>query len=165
VNPIKWTLKADEIGLALIPFEHRTRAKELFSEAEKKRDGYVTIALSLADRTGTDAQNRAFHSLLGEYWKSGLSSYESYDDMKDSFKLRVAGADSYMFIDNGKVRNVRSLDEVRGRYAEVPKSWSEFTKEQRAEAIDMVIAEALEAGINSRKWDEILRGMADDGIA
>jgi len=29
----------------------------------------------------------------------------------------------------------------------------------------MVIAEALEAGINSRKWDEILRGMADAGIA
>ena len=35
----------------------------------------------------------------------------------------------------------RALDEVKGRYAEVPKSWADFTLEQRRDAIDEVIRE------------------------
>ena len=158
---VSWTTKVEELGLAIVPFDQRTKAKELFAEAGKKRNGYVTIKMTLPTRWGTDQQNRAFHALLGEYWKSGLSSYESYDDMKDTIKLRIAGADEYIFIDNGKVRHVKSLDEVKGRYAEVPKSWSDFTLEQRRDAIDEVIREATMAGINSKKWGEILQGMED----
>jgi hypothetical protein len=118
--------------------------------------------MTLPERVGTDQQNRAFHALLGEYWKSGLSSYETYDDMRDSFKLRVAGADGYIFIDNGKVRHVPNLEQVRGRYAEVPKSWADFTVEQRRDAIDEVIREATMAGVNSKKWDEIITGMQEE---
>ena len=158
---VSWTTKVEELGLAIVPFDQRTKAKELFAEAGKKRNGYVTIKMTLPTRWGTDQQNRAFHALLGEYWKSGLSSYESYDDMKDTIKLRIAGADEYIFIDNGKVRHVKSLDEVKGRYAEVPKSWADFTLEQRRDAIDEVIREATVAGINSKKWGEILQGMED----
>ena len=158
---VSWTTKVEELGLAIVPFDQRTKAKELFAEAGKKRNGYVTIKMTLPTRWGTDQQNRAFHALLGEYWKSGLSSYESYDDMKDTIKLRIAGADEYIFIDNGKVRHAKSLDEVKGRYAEVPKSWADFTLEQRRDAIDEVIREATMAGINSKKWGEILQGMED----
>ena len=158
---VAWTTKVEELGLAIVPLQYRTQAKELFAEAGKKRNGYVTIKMTLPERVGTDQQNRAFHALLGEYWKSGLSSYESYDDMKDTIKLRIAGADEYIFIDNGKVRHAKSLEEVRGRYAEVPKSWADFTLEQRRDAIDEVIREATVAGINSKKWGEILQGMED----
>ena len=158
---VSWTLKAEELGLAIIPPQYRTQARSLFAESAKKSSGYVTIKITLPTRWGTDQQNRAFHALLGEYWKSGLSSYESYDDMKDTIKLRIAGADEYIFIDNGKVRHVKSLDEVKGRYAEVPKSWADFTLEQRRDAIDEVIREATVAGINSKKWGEILQGMED----
>lgn len=158
---VAWTCKSEEVGLAIVPLQYRTQAKELFAEAGKKRNGYVTIKMTLPERVGTDQQNRAFHALLGEYWKSGLSSYESYDDMKDTIKLRIAGADGYIFIDNGKVRHAKSLEEVRGRYAEVPKSWADFTLEQRRDAIDEVIREATVAGINSKKWGEILQGMED----
>jgi len=158
---VSWTTKVEELGLAIVPLQYRTQAKELFAEAGKKRNGYVTIKMTLPERVGTDQQNRAFHALLGEYWKSGLSSYESYDDMKDTIKLRIAGADGYIFIDNGKVRHVKSLGEVKGRYAEVPKSWADFTVEQRRDAIDEVIREATVAGINSKKWGEILQGMED----
>ena len=158
---VSWTLKAEELGLAIVPLQFRTQAKELFAEAGKKHNGYVTIKMTLPTRWGTDQQNRAFHALLGEYWKSGLSSYESYDDMKDTIKLRIAGADEYIFIDNGKVRHAKSLEEVKGRYAEVPKSWADFTLEQRRDAIDEVIREATVAGINSKKWGEILQGMED----
>ena len=158
---VAWTTKVEELGLAIVPLQYRTQAKELFAEAGKKRNGYITIKMTLPERVGTDQQNRAFHALLGEYWKSGLSSYESYDDMKDTIKLRIAGADEYIFIDNGKVRHAKSLEEVRGRYAEVPKSWADFTLEQRRDAIDEVIREATVAGINSKKWGEILQGMED----
>ena len=158
---VSWTTKVEELGLAIVPFDQRTKAKELFAEAGKKRNGYVSIKITLPTRWGTDQQNRAFHALLGEYWKSGLSSYESYDDMKDTIKLRIAGADEYIFIDNGKVRHAKSLEEVKGRYAEVPKSWADFTLEQRRDAIDEVIREATVAGINSKKWGEILQGMED----
>jgi hypothetical protein len=158
---VSWTVKYEELGLGIVPLQYRTQARSLFAESAKKSSGYVTIKMTLPTRWGTDAQNRAFHALLGEYWKSGLSSYETYDDMKDTIKLRVAGADEYIFIENGKVRHVKSLDEVNGRYAEVPKSWADFTVEQRKDAIDEVIREATMAGINSRKWEEILRGMEE----
>ena len=111
---VAWTTKVEELGLAIVPLQFRTKAKELFAEAVKKRNGYVTIKMTLPERVGTDQQNRAFHALLGEYWKSGLSSYESYDDMKDTIKLRIAGADEYIFIDGGKVRHAKSLEDVKG---------------------------------------------------
>jgi hypothetical protein len=158
---VSWTVKYEELGLAIVPLQYRTQARSLFAESAKKSSGYVTIKMTLPTRWGTDQQNRAFHALLGEYWKSGLSSYESYDDMRDTFKLRAAGADEYIFIEDGKVRHVKSLDDVKGRYAEVPKSWADFTVEQRKDAIDEVIREATMAGINSRKWEEILRGMEE----
>jgi len=158
---VSWTVKHEEVGLAIVPPSHKDKVKELFAKTDKKHGGYITIKMCEPERVGSDAQNRAFHSLIGEYWKSGLSSYESFDDMRDTFKLRVAGADEYIFIENGKVRHVKSLDEVKGRYAEVPKSWADFTVEQRKDAIDEVIREATMAGINSRKWEEILRGMEE----
>ena len=159
---IAWTTKVEEFGLAIVPPSHKDNVKELFANANKKHGGYITIKICDPERVGTDSQNRAFHALLGEYWKSGLSSYESYDDMKDTIKLRIAGADEYIFIDNGKVRHAKSLDEVKGRYAEVPKSWADFTLEQRRDAIDEVIREATMAGVNSRKWDEIITGMQEE---
>ena len=116
-----WTLRHEELGLALVPPQYRAKVKEEFALSDKKSGGYITVQISQPKKVGTDSQNRAFHALLGEYWKSGLSSYESYDDMKDTIKLRIAGADEYIFIDNGKVRHAKSLDEVKGRYAEVPK--------------------------------------------
>ena len=159
---VAWTTKVEELGLAIVPLQYRTQAKELFAEAGKKRNGYVTIKMTLPTRWGTDQQNRAFHALLGEYWKSGLSSYESYDDMKDTIKLRIAGADEYIFIQDGKVRRSKTLEGIEGRYAEVPKSWADFTLEQRRDAIDEVIREATMAGVNSRKWDEIITGMQEE---
>ncbi len=159
-----FTCKHEDIGLALVPVQYRNEVRKIFQDSDKKSGGYVTIQISLPKKIGTDAQNRAFHALIGEYWKSGLSSYESYDDMKDTIKLRIAGADEYIFIDNGKVRHAKSLDEVKGRYAEVPKSWVDFTLEQRRDAIDEVIREATMAGVNSKKWDEIITGMMEEGI-
>ena len=159
-----FTCKHEDIGLALVPVQYRNEVRKIFQDSDKKAGGYVTIQISLPKKIGTDAQNRAFHALLGEFWSSGLSSYESFEDMRDTIKLRIAGADEYIFIDGGKIRHVKTLDEVKGKYAEVPKSWADFTRDERKEAIDWVIKEANLAGINSKKWDEIITGMMEDKI-
>ena len=104
-----FTCKHEDIGLALVPVQYRNEVRKIFQDSDKKTGGYVTIAISLPKKIGTDAQNRAFHSLLGEFWASGLSSYESYEDMRDTIKLRIAGADEYIYIDGGKIRHVKTL--------------------------------------------------------
>jgi methionine salvage enolase-phosphatase E1 len=159
-----FTCKHEDIGLALVPVQYRSEVRDVFKASDIKANGYITIAISLPKKIGTDAQNRAFHALLGEFWASGLSSYESYEDMRDTIKLRIAGADEYIYIDGGRIRHVKTLDEVKGKYAEVPKSWADFTRDQRKEAIDWVIKEAQMAGINTRKWDEIIEGMIEEKI-
>jgi len=55
---VAWTTKVEELGLAIVPLQYRTKAKELFAEAGKKRNGYVTIKMTLPERVGTDQQNR-----------------------------------------------------------------------------------------------------------
>ena len=159
-----FTCKHEDIGLALVPVQYRNEVRKIFQDSDKKAGGYVTIQISLPKKIGTDAQNRAFHSLIGEYWISGLSSYESYEDMKDSIKLKVAGPDEFIFIKDGKVRRSKTLEGIEGRYAEIPKSWAQFTLEERKMAIDLVIKEANLAGVNSKKWDEIITGMMEDKI-
>jgi hypothetical protein len=159
-----FTCKHEDIGLALVPVQYRKEVREIFQSSDKKAGGYVTIQISLPKKIGTDAQNRAFHALLGEFWSSGLSSYESYEDLKDSIKLKVAGPDEFIFIKDGKVRRSKTLEGVEGRYAEVPKSWADFTRDQRKAAIDWVIKEANLAGINTKKWDEIIKGMIGEKI-
>jgi len=39
------------------------------------------------------------------------------------------------------------------------KSWADYTKKERTETIDRLIAEMIQAGINSGKFHEILDGM------
>jgi hypothetical protein len=161
---VSWTTKVEELGLAIVPPSHKDKVKELFAKTNKKHGGYITIKICEPERVGTDSQNRAFHSLLGEYWISGLSSYESYEDLRDSIKLKVAGPDEFIYIKDGKVRRSKTLEGVEGRYAEVPKSWADFTLDERKMAIDLVIKEANLAGVNSKKWDEIITGMMEEGI-
>ena len=159
-----WCIKHEELGLALVPPQFRAKVKEEFALSDKKSGGYITVQISQPKKVGTDEQNRAFHALIGEFWISGLSSYESYEDMKDSIKLKVAGPDEFIFIKDGKVKRSKTLEGIEGRYAEVPKSWAQFTLEERKMAIDLVIKEANLAGVNSKKWDEIITGMMEEGI-
>jgi hypothetical protein len=126
--------------------------------------------------TGTGAQNRAFHALLGVYFKSGLWSYDckSFDDFRNHIKrLHGAGFESYAYADivGGlpvlKVvdtwqevpefmrKDQRMKEYIRGRL----KSWSDYTKKERRDTMDKLIAEMKMVGVNSKKFDEIMEGM------
>jgi hypothetical protein len=128
--------------------------------------------------TGTGAQNRTWHALLTVYWTSGAHSYDAktFDEFRDQIKRSLgAGFESYAYaiISNGKavLRVVKTWEEIpkglrvdpdkrdmiRGRL----KSWTDYSKRERTDAIDRLIAEMHQAGVNSERFIEILQGMED----
>ena len=117
---------------------------------------------------GTGEQNRAFHALVGEYWKSGAHSYQAktYEQFRDFIKRDLgAGFESYVYASPEGIKKAKTLEEIPDEYRRAPyclgklKSWSKYTKKQRTETIDRLIAEMLQAGVNTRKFQEILQGM------
>lgn len=125
---------------------------------------------------GTNAQNKAFHAILGEYWKSGQHSYQvkDFDSFRDVIKRNLgAGFESFVYADivDGAPKLVACKTKaeipvhvmqsphrdslVRGRL----KSWSDYTKKERRETMDKLISEMHQAGVQSKKFHEILEGM------
>ena len=108
---------------------------------------------------GTERQNRAWHGLLQEYWTSGCHSYraKNFLHFRELIKLYLgAGAENYYSLvdDNG-----RPVEKPIVRYR--VKSWARYTKKERKESIDRLIAEMHQAGVQTKKFYEILRGMED----
>jgi hypothetical protein len=122
--------------------------------------------------SATSEQNRAFHALVQEYFTSGAYSWpvESLDDLRDMVKRDLgAGFERFVYWDGERLVDAKSYEEIpvevrkdknlrdlcRGRL----KSWSDYTKSERTKTIDLLIAEMRTAGVNSRRFDEILAGM------
>jgi hypothetical protein len=106
---------------------------------------------------GTERQNRAWHALLQEYFVSGCHSYDAKNFLhfRELIKLYLgAGVEVYYNLvdDYGKI-----LNEPVKRYR--VKSWSRYTKRERKESIDRLIAEMIQAGVDSKKFNEILSGL------
>jgi len=129
--------------------------------------------------SATGEQNRLFHALLTEYWSSGMSSHEAtdFDAFRDEIKLKLgAGFEKivYATIEDGKpvIVQVKRLDEVPQHVLKDPdlkrmvlaklKSWSLYSKKERTQTIDRLIAEMHQAGCNSKKFMEILEGLSEN---
>jgi hypothetical protein len=98
---------------------------------------------------GTDEQNRAMHALLNEYYKTGLHS------APDGYTL--AEFKVYMKLQYGPEAYKMEFD---GHEILVPKSWSHYTKNERKEFIDMLLAEILQTvSPLPKKMQEIIGGM------
>jgi len=132
----------------------------------------------LEDATyGTSAQNRTFHALLQEYWKSGLHPKyggDPFSTFKDQIKRTIgAGFESYVYADiidgKPKIFQASSIDEIPDRIRKDPdmrsivrgrlKSWADYTKKERQNTIDNIINDMLSVGVSSKKFDEILSGI------
>ena len=118
--------------------------------------------------TGTTAQNNAFHALIQEFFRSGCHSYncETWQELKDFIKRDIgAGFDSFVwFMWDGK-KTIKGKCKTR---EEIPdgaeffgklKSWGKYTKKQRRETMDLLISTMIQAGVNTKKFHEILDGM------
>lgn len=146
----------------------------------------VGTVYNLEDATcGTAAQNAAFHALLGEYYKSGLWSYQgsgynqgaTLDEFKKLIKRKLgAGFESYIFID--MVAGMPKLFEVE-KYADIPahvrtdpdranyirgrlKSWSDYSLTERRTTLDNLISEMHQVGVNTPHFMEMLDGMSSN---
>lgn len=134
---------------------------------------------------GTQAQNKAFHALVQEYWRSGMHSYNanSFLEFRDMIKRSLgSGFESFAYADviavelpDGTVEYKPELNVVTD-YSMIPehirknpdmkhmirgrlKSWSDYTKRERKETLDRLISEMHQSGVNSKKFDEIIQGM------
>ena len=129
-----------------------------FTGAELKPGAYYNAEPAAG---GTEAQNKTFHALLQEYWRSGCHSYNarSFAHFRALIKLNLgAGAE--------KFRNVIGADGTPcpdGREDYRLKSWADYTKTERTAAIDNLISEMFQAGVNTKKFHEILEGMENGG--
>ena len=112
---------------------------------------------------GTNRQNKAWHALCQEYWRSGCHSYtaRNFLHFRELIKLYLgAGVESYY-----------SLVDDSGQPIEKPvvryrvKSWARYGKKERRESIDRLIAEMIQAGVNSNKFHEILQGLENNQFA
>lgn len=129
--------------------------------------------------SATGEQNRAFHALLTEFWSSGMSSCKAtdFDAFRDEIKLKLgAGFEKivYATVEDGKpvIVQVRRLDEVPPHVLKDPdlkkmvlaklKSWASYTKKERTQTIDRLIAEMHQSGVNSKRFQEILEGMSEN---
>lgn len=122
---------------------------------------------------GTAAQNKTFHALTMEYFRSGHHSYDvsSYAEFKIEIKKHLGeGYECHFYIVmvNGipELKKVKSKDEIPAEIRKDPsqglskmKSFRDYTKKQRKNCIDNVITEMLAAGVNTPKFEEILKGL------
>jgi len=105
---------------------------------ESKETPIVGRHYNLEDaESGTQAQNKAFHALIQEYYITGMSSYiaDSLPDFKKQIK-KYLGAGL--------------------------KSWSDYIKKQRRSTMSNLITEMLAAGVNTGKFNEIMEGLENE---
>lgn len=129
--------------------------------------------------SATGEQNRLFHALLNEYWSSGMHSYPAndFERFRDEVKMKLgAGFEKVVYadIEDGKavIHQVKRRDEVPDHIMADPdlkkmvlaklKSWADYTKKERTQAIDRLISEMNQAGVNSRHFQEIMQGISDN---
>ena len=118
--------------------------------------------------TGTSAQNRAFHALVQEYWRSGAHSYnaQTFAQFRDVIKRDLgAGFESYIYASSEGIKRVKTREEIpdgtpmRDILGKL-KSWTDYTQKERRETMDRLIAEMETACVNTAKYREILAGMS-----
>jgi hypothetical protein len=128
--------------------------------------------------TGTSRQHRAFFALLQCFWTSGLHSYpaKSFEEFRDYIKRDLGvGAEYYVYVKKDSLLKGKSKDKEEAvREAAVDKdghpvvwmklkSWADYTKRERSETIDRLISTMHQAGVQTKKFYEILRGMEEYG--
>ena len=147
---------------------------------ESKTAPIVGRHYSLEDAvSGTAQQNKAFHSLITEYYKSGMHSYDNVDlvEFKKLIKKNLgAGFESFVYVEMDEsypiIRDCKTYEEIplsirknyrmksmiRGKL----KSWADYTKRQRQKTMDNLISEMQQVGVNTKHFMEILEGMEDN---
>ena len=157
----------------------REKIKEIFGIDTESEFSYLEIVDE--KRYKTNQQTKLFHSLLMCFWKSGCSSFNSYEDMRNHYKEQ-AGLLEYVFRNDLKEETRQmlwkavkllplerdELDKViqllKGKVL-IWHSWSECSKDMASVALNQLINDMFSAGVDSSskraKFEEIMKGIKD----
>jgi hypothetical protein len=127
-------------------------------------------------------QNALFHSLLGIYWESGCSSYRDPEDMRGHFKaiaglkksqktIRREGLNlpdtkkkklwaaimGLKFTDDENAVIFKALNCEVVEFESKNESWGDATKKGARLALDCLIQEMVEAGVNTQEFNEVMK--------
>lgn len=141
--------------------------------------GYIEVVDE--KRYKTNQQTKLFHSLLMCFWKSGCSSFNSYEDMRNYYKEQARLLE-YVFKNDLKEgtrqmlwKAVKLLPLERDELDKVVQllkgkvliwhSWSECSKDMASVALNQLINDMFSAGVDSSsqrtKFEEIMKGIKD----
>ena len=128
--------------------------------------GHAKVTLEPPEKPGSNEQNNTFHALINEYWISGCSSFETFDSLRnDMITCRGTQAvEHYVFQCQRTNKIILSKTKDSGLtntrlVGFIAKSWSNAKMHERQRSIDQTIKEMKMAGVNSAKFEEILRGI------
>ena len=149
----------------------KEKIKELTGIEIKGDFGYLEVLEE--QQYKSKKQNALFHSLLMCFWESRLSSFDSYEDLRNHYK-RIAHLCDVKFDNRLKdtTKNIlwraikllplpkSELDEIieliKGRTI-TWRSWADCSKEMAKITLDQLINDMISAGVNSKKFNDIMR--------
>jgi hypothetical protein len=124
------------------------------SELEKyivKYKGVVNVKVGKPETPGSEQQNKAMHALLAAFYISGMASIPDNCTLAE-FKMHKKSefGPCYEY-------------EQKGKLVRIPKSWADYSKEERCTFIDALMAEITQSGAlaESEKLQVIFQGMED----
>ena len=132
-----------------------------WAAAHLELKGEYVLTYTTIEKAKTNAQNNTFHKLLDMYWKSGLSSYNSYDQMRNKFLIIAELVREYVYADENGVQSVKTKAEIPSNVSYkhcrvIVDSWANVTKKNAVKAIDALIKEMLSVGVASLEFDKMI---------
>lgn len=145
--------------------------KRLTGVEIKEDFGYIEVLTETQYKSKN--QNNLFHSLLMCFWESKLSSFDSYEELRNHYK-RIAHLcdvkwentleDSTKKMLWKAVQLLPIKERQRAEIVELLKgrvitwrSWADCSKEMARVVLDQLINDMTFAGVNSRKFQDIMR--------
>ena len=124
------------------------------------------LKLIYEDDAKKTAQNNTFHELLKIFNNSGMHSFDSYEKMRNHYKNIAGLIAGYKYRDGNETITKKSVSEVPPEKRNIAikelKSWSYASKTQAKEAIQILIADMRNAGVNDASFEKMLEKWEKD---
>ena len=128
-----------------IPEDKQAEKDAVLKEAVERYNGYVHVEISRVRKPKSIQQNKLFHALITEYYISGHHSCDSWQALKNQMKYQFG---------EGFIQTLTLAD---GEKYGILKSLADYSMSELSRLTDGVIADMLITGVNSKKFDEILK--------
>ncbi len=143
-NNAEVTDNGDDRFSITLPPDKQEEKLAVLNEAVDKYNGYCHIEISRVHRPKSVEANALFHALLTEYYKSGCHSVTTWQGLKDTLKYRYGAGFLHMLV-------------VDGQHYGILKSEADYNTAELSSLIDGTKSEMLQVGVQSKKFEEILK--------